>query len=133
MKSGRVHITNDEPTAMALTRHNLPTIDRSKYGSAEGLRRGAYVVRDAEGTPDDILIGTGSELHLCIDAAEQLAGDGVQARVVSMPSWELFEKQDKAYREDVLPPGITARVAVYAGTTFGWVRYVALERRIISI
>ena len=129
----RVAIKNDGPTALALTRQNLPTIDRSKYGSAEGLRRGAYVVRDAEGTPDVILIGTGSELQLCIDAAEQLAGDGVQARVVSMPSWELFEKQDKAYREDVLPPAITARVAVEAGTTFGWERYVGLEGRIIGM
>src|SRR5690625_7519322 len=110
MKSGRVHITNDEPTAMALTRHNLPTIDRSKYGSAEGLRRGAYVVRDAEGTPDVILIGTGGELQLCIDAAEQLAGARVQTRVVSMPSWALFERRDKAYRERVLPRALTARV-----------------------
>src|SRR5690625_6940755 len=81
----RVAIKNDGPTALALTRQNLPTIDRSKYGSAEGLRRGAYVVRDAEGTPDVILIGTGSELQLCIDAAEQLAGDGVQARVACVP------------------------------------------------
>src|SRR5690625_7302550 len=117
MKSGRVHITNDEPTAMALTRHNLPTIDRSKYGSAEGLRRGAYVVRDAEGTPDVILIGTGSELQLCIDAAEQLAGDGAQARVVSMPSRALFGKQAKAYPHDGLPTASDARDTAQGGQT----------------
>ena len=129
----RIAIKNDGPTALALTRQNLPTIDRTKYGAAEGVRRGAYIVQDADGTPDVILIGTGSELQLCLDAADRLSEDGVTVRVVSMPSWELFEKQDKAYRQEVLPPAITARVAVEAGTAFGWERYVGLEGRIIGM
>jgi transketolase len=121
------------PIALALTRQGLPTIDRSRFGPAEGLRRGAYIVRDTPRQPDLILIGTGSELPLVLEAAERLATLGVEARVVSMPSWELFEAQPTAYREEVLPPEISRRIAVEAGVTLGWERYVGLHGRIIGL
>jgi len=114
----------DRPAALVLTRQNLPTIDRTKYGSATGVAKGGYIVADCDGEPDVILIGTGSEVDLCIKAAEQLASDGVQARVVSMPAWELFDDQDQAYRDSVLPPSVTARVAVEAGLAMGWEKYI---------
>ncbi len=115
-------LTN-RPVALVLTRQNLPTLDRARYSSADGLRRGAYVLA---GSPEAkvILIGTGSELQLCVAAYEQLMAEGVAARLVSMPSWELFEEQDAAYRDSVLPPGIAARVAVEAGIVQGWQRYL---------
>lgn len=116
-----------EPAALILSRQNLPTFDRSQYASAAGVARGAYVLADAaEGRPDVILIGTGSEVQLCLAAYEQLTAEGIQARVVSMPSWELFEKQDQAYRESILPPEVTARVSVEQASTLGWARYVGL-------
>lgn len=116
-----------EPVALILSRQNLPTFDREKYASASGVARGAYVLADAPGgKPDVILIGTGSEVQLCLAAYEQLSATGTQVRVVSMPSWELFEKQDQSYRDSVLPPEVTARVSVEQASTLGWARYVGL-------
>ncbi|MGE0041139.1 MAG: transketolase [Vicinamibacterales bacterium] len=113
-----------QPVALVLSRQNLPTIDRKTCAPATGLARGAYVLRDApDGRPDVLLIGTGSEVALCVAAGEQLAADGIRVRVVSMPSWELFERQDDAYRNAVLPPDVLARVAVEQASTFGWDRY----------
>ena len=123
-----------EPVALALTRQALPTFDRTKYGAAAGLAKGAYILADADGgKPQVILIGTGSEVSLCIDAYEQLKKDGIQARVVSMPSWELFERQTKEYREQVLPASIKARVAVEQGVTFGWAQYVGMTGAVIGM
>ncbi len=116
-----------EPVALILSRQNLPTLDRSIFASAAGVARGAYTLADAEdGRPDVILIGTGSEVQLCVKAYEQLKAEGIKARVVSMPSWELFEKQSQEYRDSVLPPEITARVSVEQASTMGWARYVGL-------
>jgi transketolase len=114
-----------QPVALVLTRQAVPTFDRSKYGPASGVAKGAYVLADAaDGKPDVILMGTGSEVSLCVEAYEQLKSQGVKARVVSMPSWDLFERQDEAYRNQVLPPGVRARVSVEAASTFGWSRYL---------
>jgi transketolase len=113
-----------EPVVLALSRQAMPTFDRTKYGSAAGVAKGAYVLADSTGTPDVILIGTGSEVQLCIGAYEKLTAEGVKARVVSMPSFELFEKQTAEYKAEVLPAAVKARVAVEAGTTFGWKQYV---------
>jgi transketolase len=114
-----------EPVALMLTRQNIPTLDRSKYAPSSGLAKGAYVLADAEhGKPDIILIASGSEVSLCIDASEQLKSEGIKTRVVSMPSWELFEKQSQEYRDSVLPPTVSARIAVEQGATLGWERYV---------
>jgi transketolase len=120
------------PTALALTRQAVPTFDRTKFASAEGVRKGAYVFSDAAGKPDVILIGTGSELLLAVEAQIRLAADGIQARVVSMPCWELFEEQSAAYKESVLPNKVRARVAIEAGTPIGWERYVGLEGRVVG-
>ena len=123
-----------EPTALILTRQGLPTLDRNKYAPASGLAKGAYILADAEnGNPDVILIATGSEVHLCLDACMQLQSDNISARVVSMPSWELFEQQDKDYRDSVLPPSITARVAVEQASTLGWERYTGINGKIIGM
>ncbi len=114
-----------QPVALILTRQNVPILDRAKYASAEGLRRGGYVLADPDGgDPELILIATGSEVALALAAYEELAGDGVRARVVSLPSWELFDRQDQSYRDEVLPPSITARVSVEEASTIGWDRYV---------
>jgi transketolase len=114
----------DRPACLMLSRQALPIFDRTRYAAADGLARGAYVMADAaDGAPDVILIGTGSEVQLCISAYEQLSRERVAARVVSMPSWELFEDQDDAYRESVLPPSIHARVTVEQGSVLGWDRY----------
>ncbi len=114
-----------QPAALVLTRQPLPTLDRDKYASATGLARGAYVLADAEdGKPDVILIGTGSEVSLCVGAYEKLKGEGVKARVVSMPSCELFDAQDQAYQDSVLPPDVLARVSVEQASTYGWAKYV---------
>ena len=117
-----------QPVALVLTRQNLPTFDRTKYGAASGTARGAYVLADASGgKPEVILLGTGSEVSLCVEAYEKLKAEGVQARVVSMPSWEIFERQDTAYKQSVLPASVTARVSVEMAATFGWERYVGLK------
>ncbi len=122
------------PVALVLTRQALPTIDRSKYAAASGVARGGYVLADAkDGKPDIILIGTGSELSLCVSAYEQLTAEGIRARVVSMPSTPIFDMQDEAYRKSVLPPEVKARVSVEAGSVFGWERYVGMQGAIIGM
>ena len=113
-----------EPVLLALSRQALPTFDRTKYASAAGVAKGAYVLADSSGTPDLILIGTGSEVQLCMGAYERLSAEGVKVRVVSMPSWELFEKQPTEYKASVFPPAVRARVSVEAGTTLGWSTYI---------
>ncbi|MGH7805498.1 MAG: transketolase-like TK C-terminal-containing protein, partial [Candidatus Binatia bacterium] len=116
-----------EPVCLILTRQALPTLDRTKYAPAAGLAKGAYVLADAPGgKPDVLLLATGSEVSLCVSAQEELAKKGVKARVVSMPSWELFEHQSDEYKESVLPLAVTARVSVEQAGTFGWKRYVGL-------
>jgi transketolase len=123
-----------EPVALALTRQALPTLDRTKYGAAAGLAKGAYILADADSAkPQVILIGTGSEVYLCIEAYEQLKKNGIQARVVSMPSWELFEQQSKEYREQVLPSTVAARVAVEQGVAMGWAKYVGSTGAVIGM
>jgi len=123
-----------QPALLALSRQPLPTLDRSRYASASGLAQGAYVLADAPGgTPDVILIASGSEVSLCVDAHEELAAEGIRARVVSMPSWDIFERQNQAYRDSVLPPDVTARVAVEQASTFGWERYVGPSGRIMGM
>jgi transketolase len=117
-----------------MTRQTVPVFDRSRYASAEGVHRGGYVLADPEdGDPELILIATGSEVQLAIGAHEQLKGEGIRSRVVSLPCWEIFEKQDQAYRDEVLPPEITARVAVEEGSTLGWERYVGREGAIMGM
>jgi transketolase len=114
-----------QPVALILSRQNLPTLDRAKYASAAGVAQGAYILADTGGgLPQIILIATGSEVSLCVAAYEQLTAAGIRARVVSMPSWELFEQQDRAYRDSVLPPAITARMSVEMAATLGWAKYV---------
>jgi transketolase len=117
-------LSKTHPCVLALTRQNLPTLDRTKYAPADGLHRGAYVLFDSDGSPDVILMASGSEVQWCVGAAEVLAREGTKVRVVSMPCWEAFEAQDQSYRDEVLPPSVTARVAVEAASPFGWERYV---------
>jgi transketolase len=124
---------SEKAACLVLSRQALPTLDRATYTSATGLARGAYVLADCEGTPDVVLIGTGSEVSLCVEAHERLKREGVKARIVSMPSWDLFEAQPQAYRETVLPPEVTARVAVEAGSPLGWDRYVGATGEIIAM
>ena len=122
------------PATLVLSRQAMPTFDRTKYAPASGVAKGAYVLADAPGgKPDVILIGTGSELSLCVDAYEKLKTEGINARVVSMPSWEIFAEQDAAYKESVLPSAVTARVSVEMASTFGWERYVGTKGRSIGM
>jgi transketolase len=122
------------PALLVLTRQALPTFDRAKFAPASGLARGAYVLAETPGTkPDVLLLGTGSEVSLCVEAFDQLAKEGIQARVVSMPSWELFERQGQAYRDSVLPPAVKARVSVEMATVFGWERYVGTSGKMIGM
>ncbi len=116
--------TRAHPVVLVLSRQNVPTLDREKFASAEGLRKGAYVLKDCEGEPQLILIGTGAETGLVAQAVEKLRAEGIKARAVSMPSWELFEQQDQSYRDSVLPPNVHARLAVEAGCRQGWERWV---------
>jgi transketolase len=126
--------SKEHPVLLALSRQNLPVLDRQRYASAEGLRKGAYVLSDAEGgKPELILIATGSEVSLIVEAAEKLRSDGVAVRCVSMPSWELFDAQPRAYQDEVLPPGITARLAVEMAATQGWQRYVGDRGDVLGI
>ena len=123
-----------QPVALVLTRQALPTFDRTKYGAASGTARGAYILADAPaGKPDVILMATGSEVSLCVEAYEKLKAEGIPARVVSMPSWDIFERQDAAYKESVLPSSVTARVSVEMAATFGWERYVGLKGRTVGM
>jgi transketolase len=123
----------DGPTALALTRQTLPVLDRTELTTAKGLHRGAYILREAGGSPDVLLIGTGSEVQHALGAAEQLAADGIQAQVVSMPSWELFAEQSETYQRKVLPPDVPARVSIEAGVTQGWERYVGTTGTAIGV
>ncbi len=123
-----------EPAVLVLTRQAVPTIDRSRYAAASGLARGAYILADAPNAdPEVILIGTGSEVSLCLEAYEQLTNEGVRARVVSMPSWELFDDQDSDYRNSVLPPRVKARVSVEEASDFGWTKYTGTDGQNIGI
>ena len=122
------------PSILVLTRQAMPTLDRVKYAPAAGVAKGAYILADAPGgKPDLILMGSGSEVSLCVEAGEKLNAAGIKARVVSMPSWELFERQDAAYKESVLPASVRARVSVEMASTFGWERYVGLEGKMIGM
>jgi len=122
------------PCTLVLTRQAMPTLDRTKYAPASGVAKGAYVLADAaNGKPEAILMGSGSELWLCVEAREKLQAAGIPARVVSMPCWELFEKQDAAYKESVLPASVTARVAIEMASTFGWERYTGTKGRILGM
>jgi len=124
----------ERPACLVLSRQKLPTFDRSRYAGAEGLARGAYIMAGSKDrTPDVILIAGGSEVQLCISAYERLKQEGIAARVVSMPSWELFEAQDRHYREEILPPSVKARIAVEAGAVIGWDRYAGPEGTIIGM
>ncbi|MCG3202112.1 MAG: Transketolase [Gammaproteobacteria bacterium] len=123
-----------QPAVIALSRQPLPTYDRRKYASAAGVARGAYVMADASGgAPEIILIASGSEVSLAVDAHEALASRGIRSRVVSMPSWDIFEHQPQSYRDAVLPPAVKARVAVEQGSVLGWERYVGAEGRVIGM
>ncbi len=123
-----------EPAVLILTRQAVPTIDRSKYAPASGLAYGAYVLADAsDGKPDVLLLATGSEVALCLEAYERLKAEGIKARVVSMPSWELFDDQPREYRDRVLPPDVTARVSVEQASTFGWAKYVGATGHTIGM
>jgi transketolase len=124
----------DGPTMLVLTRQAVPTFDRAVTASAEGVLRGAYVLmREAGDKPDVILIASGSEVQLIVEARSRLAQQGIDARVVSMPSWELFDAQSEAYRDDVLPPPVKARLAVEAATRFGWCQWVGNAGAVIGI
>jgi transketolase len=113
------------PAVLVLTRQNIPTLDRTRYAPASGLAKGAYILADAEGgKPDVILMATGSEVSLCTGAYEKLTAEGIKARVVSMPCWELFDDQEPAYRDLVFPPDVKARVSVEQASTFGWTKFV---------
>ena len=126
--------TRTRPTALILTRQNVPTLDRKKYAPASGLEKGAYILADpAGGDPEIILIATGSEVQLIATAADELRKKGVRARLVSMPCWEFFEEQSTTYRDMVLPPGIARRLAVEAASPLGWNRYVGPLGDIIGI
>ncbi|HEY6269710.1 MAG TPA: transketolase [Candidatus Acidoferrum sp.] len=122
------------PSTLVFTRQAMPTFDRTKYASATGVAKGAYILAEAPGgKPDVILMGSGSEVSLCVDAAEKLNATGIKARVVSMPSWELFERQDASYKESVFPASLSARVSVEMASTFGWERYVGLKGKMIGM
>ena len=123
-----------QAAVLVLSRQPLPTLDRSKYASAAGVARGAYVLADApDGRPDVILIATGSEIALAVEAHERLLAEGVRSRVVSMPSWDIFERQPQEYRNQVLPPEVTARVAIEQASTFGWERYTGSTGHVIGM
>ena len=125
--------SKDRPTAFALSRQNIATFDRTGLGGAEGLRKGAYVLSDDEGTPDVILIATGSEVTLALNAAVELRAEGRKVRVVSMPCWQLFEEQTDEYKESVLPSNVTRRLSVESGVTMGWERYVGSAGRCFGL
>jgi transketolase len=124
----------DRPVALVLSRQPVPTLDRAKYGAASGVAKGAYVLADPpDGKPEVILMGTGSEVSLCVTAAEQLQSQGIKARVVSMPCWEIFEQQSEDYKNEVLPPAVKARVSIEAAATLGWDRYVGPSGKMIGM
>jgi transketolase len=118
---------SDGPTALVLTRQDLPVLDRSSLAPARGLHRGGYILWEAGDQPDVILIGTGSEVHIALESGRMLKDKGIKARVVSLPSWEMFDAQPAEYRESILPASIRARVSIEAGTPLGWEHYVGLD------
>jgi transketolase len=121
-----------DPAALILSRQTCATLDRTKYAPASGVAKGAYVLA-SDPNPELILIGTGSEVQMCVEAYEKLKAEGIRARVVSMPSWELFEHQSDEYRETVLPAAMQNRISVEQASTFGWNRYVGLQGRMIGM
>ena len=121
------------PHALILSRQNLPVLDRNKYPSAEGLLKGGYVLSDSRGVPDVILLASGAEIHLALASAESLRKEGVKARVVNMACFEFFDAQPEAYRNKVLPPSVETRLAVEAGATSGWYKYIGLKGDVIGI
>ncbi len=125
--------TDNAPVALILSRQSLPVLNRKHYPAASALAKGAYILADSDATPDVILIGSGSEVHVCLKARQLLTKKGVSARVVSMPSWELFERTTQKYRDKVLPPAVITRVAIEAGVSFGWEKYVGSPEAIIGI
>ncbi len=126
--------TCDRPVALVLTRQDVPTLDRTQFAAADGLQRGAYILADApNGNPELILIASGSEVSLIVAAQIKLARENIQARIVSMPSWELFDAQPKAYREAVFPPEVAARLAVEAGVSQGWHRFVGDRGDVLAV
>ena len=135
VEAWRAALNNQEgPTALLLTRQKIPVLDRSTLADADGLHKGAYILVDADsGAPDVILIASGSEVQVALEARHELASEGVAVRVVSMPSWELFDRQPRLYQETVLPPEVTARVAIEAGVTMGWERYVGLQGDVVGL
>ena len=123
-----------KPAALVLSRQALPTLDRTKYAAASGVAKGAYVLADASGgKPEIILMATGSEVYLCVAAYEQLTAAGIKTRVVSMPSWDLFEQQSDDYKRSVFPPEVKTRVAVEAAATFGWSQYVGMTGTVVGM
>ncbi len=123
-----------QPVALVLTRQDVPVIDRSKYAASEGARKGGYVIADVEsGDPDVILLATGSEVALALESHDKLVADGVASRVVSLPCWEVFDRQDQAYRDEVLPPAVTARISIEEASTLGWDRYVGEKGRTVGM
>ena len=122
-----------QPAMLVLTRQALPTLCREQHASANGVHQGAYTLKDCDGEPQVLLLGTGSEIGLCLAAQETLATEGIAARVVSMPCWKLFDEQDTAYQKDVLPPQVTARVGVEAGLRMGWDRYIGADGRFVGM
>jgi transketolase len=134
LEAWKATIANQQgPTALVLTRQGLPTLDRTQYGAAEGLHQGGYVLSKEQGELQTIIIASGSEVTLALEAQQQLQQEGVGTRVVSLPSWELFEKQSQDYRDQVLPPACLNRVAVEAASTFGWERYVGFKGKVIGM
>lgn len=123
----------DHPSAFVLSRQNMPTLDRTKFADVSGCQKGGYVLSDCDGTPDVILMGSGSELCMCVEAAETLAAEGKKVRVVSMPCMDIFAAQDKAYRDEVLPPAVTNRVAIEAGIRMSWDRWIGLEGQFVGM
>ncbi|MGE5436530.1 MAG: transketolase, partial [Syntrophothermus sp.] len=123
----------DSPFVLALTRQNLPILDLNKYNIAEGVERGAYILKDSEGTPELILMASGSEVSLALKAGEKLEAEGMKVRVVSFPSWQLFEKQSEEYKEKILPSSVTARLSIEAGVELGWSKYTGVKGASISI
>jgi transketolase len=127
-------IRREGPTAIILTRQKLPIIDQDRFGSSEGVLRGGYILAEApQGSPEAIIMATGSEVYLALAAYERLTEEGIAVRVVSMPSWEVFEDQEEAYREEILPSKVKARVGIEAGISMGWYRYVGSAGKVISI
>jgi len=130
----RVALEHQGAVALILTRQGLPIIDRTKYAAADGLAKGAYILSEAKGkAPELILIATGSEVAPSLEAYEKLNAEGIATRLVNMPSWDLFEAQPQSYREEVLPPNVTARLAIEAASPFGWERYVGLKGAVVGI